>query len=1033
MKKWLSCSFCFLFAVTFPFNVHAHHIQGDTTVTNILSYNIPETQKADLLFSFALKHKISFPAESLKALDLAAAIQKQNDSTKQLADIQTLKAQILAQKGLYVPAILDFLEAYTYFDNAGLIGSKAWLLVNIGNIYYDLKQYNTAKMFYSKAAVLFEKTEEYFGWSVCMLNFGLINEQQNKLNDALNYFFESKKIRSKLFDPYLIAHINFYIARVYVNTGKYEEAEKFLFESNEIIRSSNYVFDEITQQICKNYLLLAALYEAQENTNKALLYADTALITAQSNFDTLSIINALIFKGNTFLQINKHDEVIANYNKALSFAEQSDNHEQKNRIFLLHIRHSLKHNDIAHALDYIDRYEETLRNNVQNELKQKNEALTLAVSSFYSNMELDKAKDIEEYNTFVIQLLGVFFIVLLTITIIFFNIKNRLWKSNKEILDSSFDGIILHQNGIIYDINTSFRNFTGYSMADLKNKSVFDIFEPDSHTEIKKNISLNLKAFYKTKLLLKSNTWSSVELDAKPIVYRGKKMRLVTIKDVSERQKTEAQILLFRTIIEQSFSSIVITDSNACIEYVNPGFLKLTGYNPEEVMGKNPKILKSGHHSSEFYKDMWDTLSKGNPWLGNIRNKDKNGKLFWEETIITPIIDSEGKIFKYAAIKRDITNRKQLEDNIKLLNNQLKMVFESIDAFVFVLDIKTELILFTNAATVASFGYTTNKHINDVVFNEETRHFLNIPKNDLLKHRNSTKSEDSSHTKEVFLKTTGRWYEFTSRVITWVNKENAILLMAYDITDRKNTIKLLNELNATKDKFFSIIAHDLRNPFQGLLGFTELLLGMPDYNDSKMVKMLLSNIEGASKNAYTLLENLLQWANLQRGTVKINKTAFSLNSVVDEAIAHTLTFAQNKNITLLNKMDTSVQVFADAQACSTILNNLLNNAVKFTPDNGLITVNALVNETTVEITVSDTGIGIPQEMLPALFRIDTKYSILGTRGEKGTGLGLILCKELVELNSGNIYVESQFKKGTTFTFTLPKPSPNEAVSKVKFL
>lgn len=1024
MKKWLSYSFCFLFTVTFPFNVHAHHIPGDTTVANILSYNIPENQKADLFFSFALKHKISFPSESLKALDLATVIRKQNDSLKQLADIQTLKAQILAQKGLYVPALLSFLEAYTYFDDEGLLGSKAWLLVDIGNIYYDLKQYHIAKMFYSKAAVLFEKTKEYFGWSVCMLNFGLINEQQNKLNNALNYFFESKKTRSKLSDPYLIAHINYYIARVYVNIGRYEDAEKFLFESNEIIRSKNYVFDEITQQICKNYLLLAALYKAQENTDKALLYADTAFITAQSNFDTLNIINTLIFKGNTFLHINKHKDVIANYNKALSFAEQSDNNELKNSIFLLHVKHSLKHNDIAHALYYLDRYEETLRNNVLNELKQKNETLTLAVSSFYSEMELDKAKDIEEYNTFVIQLLMVFFIVLLTITIIFFNIKNRLWKSNKEILDSSFDGIILHQNGIIYDINTSFRNFTGYSMADLKNKSVFDIFEPDSHAEIKKSISLNLKVFYKTKLLLKSSTWTSVELDAKPIVYRGKKMRLVTIKDVSERYKAEAQILLFRTIIEQSFSSIVITDSNACIEYVNPGFSKLTGYNPEEVIGKNPKMLKSGHHSSEFYKDMWDTLLKGNPWLGNIRNKDKNGKLFWEETIITPIINSEGKIFKYAAIKRDITNRKQLEDNIKLLNNQLKMVFESIDAFVFVLDVKTDLILFANAATVASFGYTTNKHINDIVFNEETRHFLNIPKSDLLKHRNSTKSEESSHTEEVFLKTTGRWYEFTSRVITWVNKENAIMLMAYDITDRKNTIKLLNELNATKDKFFSIIAHDLRNPFQGLLGFTELLLGMPDYNDSKMVKMLLSNIEGASKNAYTLLENLLQWANLQRGTVKINKTAFSLNSVVDEAIAHTLTYAHNKNITLLNKMDTSVQVFADAQACRTILNNLLSNAVKFTPDNGLITVNAIINETFVEISVSDTGIGIPQEMLPALFRIDTKYSILGTRGEKGTGLGLILCKELVELNGGSIYVESQFKKGTTFTFTLPEPSPD---------
>ncbi len=1018
MNKCIPYFSCLLFILALPLLISAHNVQKDTTIADIKGYDIAAEKKAELYFKFALKHKVGFPWQAIHALDLATEIYTEANALQQVAEVQSQKAQILTQKELYIPAILYFLKAYKTFDEANLLSSKAWLLVNIGNIYFDLEQYNTAKAFYSKASVIFSNIKEYFGLSVCMLNFGLINEKLNKQNDAMYFYRVSKKIRSNLPDPYLTAHINYYIARVYFNMGLHEEAIKFLFESNKIIKSTTYTIDEITQQLCKNYLLLAHVYEAQKKTDMALSFADTALLYARSNFDTLNIINILIFKGNNYLSYNKNNEVLASYNKALALSDSLKNTELKKQILLLQIKHSIKQKDLSNTAYYFNLLEKNMALETKATLMQKNKNLSLAIKSFFNQIKLDEAKVTEKYNNFVIFFLTVIFIIIICIVLIFFYYKNRLWKSNKLILDSAFDGIILHKNGVIYDINTSFQKFTGYSLGDLKNKNVHEIFSSESYYTIFKNTALSGNVFDFSRIKLKNNTWIDVEVEAKPVVYRGKNMRIVTIRDITERLRSETQIHLFRTIIEQSFSAIVITNTQGNIEYVNPSFSKLTGYSFEEVIDKNPRILKSGHHPIEFYNDMWHTISSGNAWMGNIRNKNKNGQLFWEETIITPIKDANGHIIKYAAIKRDITKRKQLEDDIKLLNNQLKMVFESIDAYVFVLDFKTDKILFANQGATASFGDITNKHINDVIFNEESQQFLNIPKIELLKKRTATTSH-SSHTEEVFLKTSGRWYEFTSRIITWVNKENAILLMAYDITDRKNTISLLNELNATKDKFFSIIAHDLRNPFQGLLGFVEILSSLPDYNDTKMVKMLLSNIESASKNAYTLLENLLQWANLQKGNVKLNKTAFSLNNLVNEAIKLLLPLANNKNIALNNKISTSIEVFADANACQTILYNLLSNAIKFTPDNGYITVNATLNEKFAEITITDTGIGIPQEMLPVLFRIDTKYSILGTRGEKGTGLGLILCKELVELNGGNIYAESQFKKGSTFTFTIP--------------
>jgi len=252
----------------------------------------------------------------------------------------------------------------------------------------------------------------------------------------------------------------------------------------------------------------------------------------------------------------------------------------------------------------------------------------------------------------------------------------------------------------------------------------------------------------------------------------------------------------------------------------------------------------------------------------------------------------------------------------------------------------------------------------------------------------------------------------------------AVLIVANDITERKNKILTLNELNASKDKFFSIISHDLKSPFQGLLGFSELLLNNVDLKDTDTVKMVVKNIYDASRTSYNLLESLLEWALLQKGMTYVENKKLNLHDIA----RHTLELLQptslQKNIRIKLLIPKTLEVFSDVHILSTVLRNLLNNAIKFTPYNGEIVISAEENINEVVISVKDNGIGIPKEMISKLFSIETKFSVVGTAGEKGNALGLILCKELIEKNGGKIYVESKLDEGSTFYFTVDKVMPN---------
>ena len=248
-----------------------------------------------------------------------------------------------------------------------------------------------------------------------------------------------------------------------------------------------------------------------------------------------------------------------------------------------------------------------------------------------------------------------------------------------------------------------------------------------------------------------------------------------------------------------------------------------------------------------------------------------------------------------------------------------------------------------------------------------------------------------------------------------------------DITEQKENEEKIENINselaeiiATKDKFFSIISHDLRSPLSGLTGILEIISTEDDTFNKEDRQEIMNEAFISAKNIYNLLENLLEWSQVQTGIITYETEDIQLLSLLSSITNLYKQNLKNKRITLEVNISSNISVDVDKKITETILRNLVSNAIKFTPLGGSIIVSAEISENLIKVSVKDNGVGMNKDKLEKLFRIDSARSNKGTAKETGTGLGLILCKELVEKQNGKIWVESEVNKGSTFFFTLPK-------------
>lgn len=623
----------------------------------------------------------------------------------------------------------------------------------------------------------------------------------------------------------------------------------------------------------------------------------------------------------------------------------------------------------------------------------------------------------------------------------FFDITERM--AEKRILQESIDKFkaifenssismaIVEPDTTISMANTGFFKVTGFSEEEIIGTSWTRVIPPD---DLERLLDYNRRrlqnpadapenyefTFYRKNGEIRHGLVSVAMINSIRKI-------IISVIDITERIKAEAELRKMSQAVQQSPANIIITNIEGAIEYVNPKCTETTGYSCEELIGENPRILKSGETSESDYGLLWKTITSGREWRGIFHNKKKSGELYWEAATIAPITDKNGVITHFLAVKEDITEQRKAENALHESEEKFKAIANYAASFEAWFNPDGKPIWF-NPSIVELTGFTAEEY---------------IAADDFLSVFCSPEDHEMvlGHFKLAMVGGSGKNLEFRalrkdgSKV--WVNVSwRSILnssgrMMGFrtstqDITERKKVEmqiavqnQQLQELNATKDKFFSIIAHDLRSPFNTILGFSNLLSKNLESYNSEEVRQYTNAIARSSKEAFNLLENLLLWARSQSGKMEVQPDIIEIKRRVNEIIEIVELQAEKKNIRIVSLISDHYVVYADSNMFNTILLNLLTNAIKYTTSDGNITVFANKQAGQVEISIKDTGVGIPKEKLESIFRIDNKKSTLGTANEKGSGLGLILCREFVEKNGGTIRVESEPGRGSTFKITLP--------------
>ena len=380
----------------------------------------------------------------------------------------------------------------------------------------------------------------------------------------------------------------------------------------------------------------------------------------------------------------------------------------------------------------------------------------------------------------------------------------------------------------------------------------------------------------------------------------------------------------------------------------------------------------------------------------------------------------------------------ELKDEIKELRSQLsnkkseeyfkELMKNNTDAFS-VID-KNGINIFQSDSNATILGYEPEERINrdamELMLPEDRDEMQKILLANINNFGISVEINFRAYHKDGSI----RYLEGTAKNMLHSPLINGIIINYRDVTDRKKaeqTLKeseeKLREINKAKDKFFSIIAHDLRNPFNTLLGFSEILNNNFEQYNTDEQKEYLGIIYKGIKNTYKLLENLLYWSRSQTGKIDFKPENVNLYLLVEETSQLLKQSAENKSIELINRIDKNIHIEADRRMFLIIIRNLFSNAIKFTPKGGKILIHSGLiidkKQEFVKISVTDNGVGISKKVQSKLFDISESVSTKGTENEEGTGLGLILCKEFVEKHGGKIWVESEKGKGSTFSFIIP--------------
>ncbi len=503
--------------------------------------------------------------------------------------------------------------------------------------------------------------------------------------------------------------------------------------------------------------------------------------------------------------------------------------------------------------------------------------------------------------------------------------------------------------------------------------------------------------------------------------------------DITDIKKTEKELLVsnekYRILLDESTDPIFSFEKDGTYKYVNNAFATPFNKKPEDIIGKRIWDVFPKEEADKRFAAVKYVFETGETKVLDVKvPTPKQDRYFI--TSVKPVKNKEQETISVICISKEITDRKSNEIALIESENRYRRIIENMQDVYYRTDINGIITMVSPSAS-KEFGDTPL----DEIIGRKVEDFWMYPerRKDLIEE---ITNKGSAKDFEAILKDKQGSPFFASITSTFVRNNNGDVVGVEGIIrnvaertrilaelEEKNAIlnkysKELEEANASKDRFISIISHDLRSPYMGILGISDLIAN--ENLSLEEINTLSAKLNKELKNQYQLLTELLTWSRLTRRNLPFELSNLNLISEVNEVASQLKTAMQKKEIRFLCNIPNNVFIRADKNMMRILLRNLISNAIKFSRMHGIIIMNIEEKDGLLRISVEDNGVGIDSSKIDDLFKIDKHFTTKGTLGEVGTGLGLLLCKEIIDIHKGEISVESQKEKGTKFTFSIAK-------------
>jgi PAS domain S-box-containing protein len=502
---------------------------------------------------------------------------------------------------------------------------------------------------------------------------------------------------------------------------------------------------------------------------------------------------------------------------------------------------------------------------------------------------------------------------------------------------------------------------------------------------------------------------------------------------VHEAHRQKEALHKLSLAIEQIPVTVMITDRNGNIEYVNPNFSKVTGYRVDEVVGRNASLVASGFHTPAFFRELWGTILAGKGWRGELRNKRKNGELYWESAAISPVPGRDGSIRHFVAVMEDITERKWAQEALSRSEERTRLLLESTAEAIFGVDLYGDC-SFANPACARLLGYQRPDQLLGKNMHRLMHHSRAdgspYPEEDCPMRRVLQGEQGGHFDQEVFWREDGTSFsvEYWAYPQLCEGELVGAVMTFFDISERRRAEEELRHATAAahaatraKSQFLANMSHEIRTPINAAIGMLYLL---QQTELSAVQKNYLDKAKSASNMLLRVINDILDFSKIEAGKLDLEQAPFSLAAVLGDLHAVASATLLDKPVELGLRCDPQVSdlLVGDSLRLGQVLLNLTCNAIKFT-ERGRVDLEVDLlrecdGEESLRFTVTDTGIGISPDQQENLFRAFSQADTSTTRRYGGTGLGLTISAQLVDLMGGVLRVASEPGQGSSFSFTV---------------